>query len=75
MEGADVFWQISKAQHQPCSSLSETTLDRFLDQLKDFREVEAPVQALRYTHAGRGYVNVQNSNLEDELELPKTSFC
>ena len=31
MEGPDVFWQISKTQHQPRPSLSEATLNRLLN--------------------------------------------
>jgi hypothetical protein len=54
VESANVVWKISETKHQTGPSLSETSLHRFLDQLKDFREIEAPVQSLRYTNIVRG---------------------
>ena len=50
MESPDVIRKIREAEHQAGPSLSEASLNRFLDQLKDFREIEAPGQSLGYAN-------------------------
>src|SRR6266702_7325461 len=49
----NIFWKIRQAKQQACPPLSNTSLDRLLNQLKNLGEIETPVEVFRNLHFSR----------------------
>src|SRR6266571_3490698 len=50
VKGSYVLGKVCETQQKTSSSPSQTGLDRFLDELKDFGEVEALIEVFRHFH-------------------------